>query len=338
MKTLRLIVTMLVCGTAAAVIAQTPASTPAVNSSQAGSSEVSPGDVLKINTRFVRVPFTVIDRKGAAVPKLAQEHFHVFEDGVEQTIASFESLEQPLTAVLLLDTSPSTRFRLADIKKAAIAFVDKLRPNDQLMVVTFSDQVRVLTELTSDLDVARSAVKSATEGNNTRLYDAIEFVNERLKTIQGRKAVVVLTDGIDNASWDSTAENTLYTAEESDLVVYSLQYDTFREIADYVPADMADGIRKTTEKTYPPGLGPKDYERATKYLKDLAARSGGRFYHADDMGGIKRAFTLIGDQLRGQYMLAYYPKTNSSEKQRHDINVRVDRPNLVVKARRNYIR
>lgn len=329
---------MLVSGTAALVIAQTPASTPAVHTSQASSLEVSEGEVLKVNTRLVRVPFTVIDRKGAPVPKLGPEHFHVFEDGVEQTVATFESIEQPLTAVLLLDTSPSTRFRLKDIKQAAIAFVDKLRPNDRLMVVAFSDQVRVLTELTSDLEVARSAVKSAIEGKNTRLYDAIQLVNERLKTIQGRKAVVILTDGIDNASWDSTAHSTLYLAEESDLVVYSLQYDTFAEISDYVPADMSGGIKKKTEKAYPPGLGPGDYERATIYLKELAARSGGRFYHADDLGGIKRAFTMIGEQLRGQYMLAYYPKTNSPEKQRRDIDVRIDRPNLAVKARRSYVR
>ena len=341
MRILRLIATILISGCVAAGLGQTPASTPASTASnQANSSEVSEGDVLKMNTRLVQVPFTVVDRKHAPVPRLGQEHFRVFEDGVEQTIANFEPIEQPLTVALLLDTSPSTRFRLEDIREAAIAFVNQLGTKDRLMVLSFSDHVQVLTELTSNRELARNAIKSATAGNATRLFDAIALVDEKLKTIQGRKAVIVFTDGIDNASRFATAQNTLYAAEESDLLVYPVQYDTFADITEYARLEMANGVTKKTERVYPPGLGPKDYERATAYLMDLAATSGGRFYHAGYLKGVKHAFSLIAAELRSQYALAYYPHADRSEKEkrRHEISVRVDQLNLVVRARQSYIR
>ncbi len=338
MKAFLLIATFFISACATA-LAQTPVSTPAADpTNPANSPEISEGDVLKVDTRLVHVPFTVMDRKRGPVAKLGQEHFQVFEDGVEQTIASFEPIEQPLTLALLLDMSPSTHFRVEDIKEAAIAFVNQLRVKDRLMVLAFSDHVQVLTELTGDRELARRAIKNATQGSATRLYDAVGYANEKLKTIQGRKALVVFTDGIDNGSQFGTAQNTLYAAEESDLLVYPVQYDTFAEVTDYARMDMSTGMRKTTEKVYPPGLGPKDYERAIAYLKDLAEKSGGRFYHADQLSGVMHAFSLIAAELRSQYTLAYYPHADASEKRRREISVRVDQPALVVRARRSYVR
>jgi len=338
MKVLLLVATVFILG-CADTRAQTPASSPYANPNiPTNAPEISEGDVLKVDTRLVHVPFLVMDRKHGPVTKLGQEHFRVFEDRVEQTIANFESIEQPLTAALLLDMSPSTRFRVEDIKEAALAFVNQLRANDRLMVMSFSDHVQVLIELTVDREAARRAIKSATQGSATRLFDGIEYANEKLKAIQGRKALVLFTDGIDNGSQFGTAQNTLYTAEESDLLVYPVQYDTFADVTDYVRMEISTGMKKTTERVYPPGLGPKDYERAISYLKDLADRSGGRFYHADHLQGVKRAFSSIAAELRSQYMLAYYPHADAAEKSRREIDVRVDQPGLVVRARRSYVR
>src|SRR6185295_17192564 len=121
---------------------------------------------------LVTVPVSVLDRQGRFVPGLQREDFHVFENGIEQPIAYFEPTEKPFTVALVLDTSASTRFHLWQIKEAAIAFAKQLRPQDRVLVVTFSDEVLLLTEATNDLNTVETVIEeNATTGNSTRLYE-----------------------------------------------------------------------------------------------------------------------------------------------------------------------
>src|SRR5262245_28593289 len=160
--------------------------------------EVGEGDVVRIDTILVTVPVSVLDRQGRFVPDLRREDFRVFENGIEQRIAYFEPTEKPFTVALLLDTSGSTRFQLWQIKEAAIAFAKQLRPQDRVLVVTFNEQVLLLTEATNDLNVVSAVIEqNANSGDSTRLYDAVSLViNERLNKIRGRKAIVLFTDGV----------------------------------------------------------------------------------------------------------------------------------------------
>ena len=299
------------------------------------SNDADPPDVVRVDTTLVNIPFTVMNRQGRYVPNLRLENFHVYEDGVEQRIAYFAEVEKPLVVALLLDTSASTRYRLEDIKAAAMAFIDQLRPDDRVMVISFNDWVDVLAEPTSDHQVLREAVLRAKSGNSTHLYDAVNFVlNQRLNRISGRKAVVLLTDGVDYVSLESRTSN-LHAAEETDATICSVQYDTFFDQTDITL--FGGEVRKKTSRLYPPGLGQEDYQRATTYLTDLAAKSGGEFYHAADLQNIRRAFARIAEQLRSQYSLGYYPANSTPEEQQRTIRVQVDRHNLVVRARRSYI-
>src|SRR6266850_3975359 len=111
--------------------------------------EVSEGDVVRVDTTLVTVPVSVLDRQGRFVPNLRREDFSVFENGIEQPIAYFEPAEKPFTVALILDTSASTHFHLWEIKEAAIAFAKQLRPQDRVLVVSFNDQVLLLTEATN---------------------------------------------------------------------------------------------------------------------------------------------------------------------------------------------
>src|SRR5215510_11701258 len=190
--------------------------------------EVSAGDVVRINTTLVTVPVSVLDRQGRFVSGLKREDFNVFEDGVEQSIIHFEPTEMPFTVALLLDTSASTRFDLGEIKEAAIEFARQLRPQDRVLVVTFNDEVYLLTEATNDFDrISQVIQRKARPGQSTRLYDAIDLViNERLNKIQGRKAIVLFTDGVDTSSYLASYESTLREAEELDALIYPIQYDT----------------------------------------------------------------------------------------------------------------
>src|SRR6478672_4190168 len=163
-----------------------------------GPEEVDAGDIIKVNTTLVTIPVSVMDRDGRYVPNLRKEDFRLWEDGVEQQVAFFSSVDKPFSVVLMLDTSPSTQFRLEDIQDAAISFVNQLRPDDKVMVVSFNDKIRVLSEFTNDRYRLRDAIRNTGPGNGTRLYDAVDMViNERLNSLSGRKAIVLFTDGVD---------------------------------------------------------------------------------------------------------------------------------------------
>lgn len=331
----------------------TPDSTP-------GPEEVSEGDVVRVETNLVTVPVSVLDRHGRFIPNLSREDFTVFENGVEQSIAYFEPADKPFTVALLLDTSPSTHFHLWEIKEAAIAFAKQLRPQDRVLVVSFNDQVLLLTEVTNDLSVINSVIiQNATVGTATRLYDAVELViKERLDKIKGRKAIVLFTDGVDTASNMATYESNMREVDELDALIYPIQYDT----TDYLRAMQGAGSitvvttrsngpfggRSTSQVTYPtpanagialPGATKADYERADQYLNELAEKTAGRLYKANTTAQLAEAFGRIAEELRRQYTLGYYPQAAGVESgERHQIKVRVKRPNLAVRARDSYMR
>src|SRR5215831_6584370 len=150
----------------------------------AGEGETVEGDTLTVNTALVRVPVTVMDHNGKYVPNLTRKDFHVFENGVEQHIAYFAAVDQPFTVVLLIDTSNSTHFKMDEMQNAAISFINQLKDQDRVMVMSFDDSIRTLCEPTNDRDTLVQAVRRTKTGGGTRLYDAVEnVVREKLKSI-----------------------------------------------------------------------------------------------------------------------------------------------------------
>ena len=320
--------------------------------------EIGEGDVVRVNTTLVTVPVSVVDRQGRYIPHLRREDFRLFENGVEQEIAYFDSTEKPFTVALLLDTSGSTRFHLWEIKEAAITFANQLRPDDRVLVVTFNDEVLLLTEATNDREVIEAVITyNARTGNATRLYDAIDLViRERLSKIAGRKAIVLFTDGVDTASQLATYESTIHEAEELDALIYPIQYDTYEDVRAQYGSGGAiviggwpfPGNRRSSGGilnwpspgggTSVPGASRAAYARADRYLHELAGKTGARLYRADDAGQLRQAFTMIAEELRRQYSIGYYPKTPPSfAGERRQIKVRVRQPNFVVRARDSYI-
>ena len=206
---------------------------PADTNEEVRQSTVSPdgetveGDVIRFDTSLVTVPVTVLDRNGRYVPQLRRENFRIYENGVEQKIAYFATTDSPFSVVLLIDTSGSTQWRLDDIQDAAINFVGKLKPSDSVMVMSFDDRIKVECKATTDRNVITKAIRRTRTGGGTRLYDAVEdILKKQLKTIPGRKAVVLFTDGVDTTSHRASYESTMRLAEESDAPIYSVDYDT----------------------------------------------------------------------------------------------------------------
>jgi len=191
-----------------------PTSTPPA---QPGTKTVDdPDEVIKAETNLVTMPVSVLDREGRFVTGLQQKDFRVFENGVEQKVDYFQSVEQPFTVILMIDVSPSTAYQIDEIHDAAIRFTDQLRPNDKVMVMSFDDRVHILTQPTNNRAVLRNAIMQAQFGDGTSLYEAVDFaINQELKQIQGRKAVVIFTDGVDTTSRRADYQSTLTDVEES---------------------------------------------------------------------------------------------------------------------------
>lgn len=325
-----------------------------------GSEEVDAGDVIKVNTTLVTLPVSVLDRDGRYIPNLKKEDFRLWEEGVEQSVAFFSSVDKPFSLVLMIDTSGSTRFRVEDIQDAAITFVNQLRTDDQVMVMSFDDDVRVLSEFTNDRSRLRDAIRRTRTGNGTRLYDAVDMaINQRLTRISGRKAIILFTDGVDTTSRHAQYADNIRDAEELDALIYPVQYDTFMDVGggggswpgtSRVPTSpidilgqilggMGGGGRGRVGRggRGGPGSSKRDYEIANRYLQELSERTGARSYQADSVQNLASAFANIAEELRRQYSLGYYPKNPAQAGERRQIRVRVNQPNLAVRTRDSYV-
>ena len=344
---------------------------PAAPQKDAGPEEVGEGDVVRIDTTLVSIPVSVMDRDGKFIPNLSQGDFRVWEDGVEQRVAYFASTEKPFTVALLIDTSGSTRFRLDQIRDAAIAFVNQLRPDDRVMVLSFSERINVLAQPTNDRHRLRQAFYELEPGGGTRLYDAVDqVINQHFNRIEGRKAIVLFTDGVDTTSRQGTYESNVRDAEELDALIYPVQYDTFGDMgvisggnwpgggqsSGNVIIDILSGILGGGGSGYPsgrsnpnrrggrrggggwPGSGNSraEYELADQYLNEMARVSGARLYKAEQEN-LNLAFRGVAEELRRQYSLGYYPTNAPNPGDRRAIKVRVNRPELVVRTRDSYV-
>src|SRR6185369_5796178 len=202
----------------------------------AGPEEVGEGDVVRVETTLVSIPVSVMDRDGKYIPDLTKDDFRVWEDGAEQRVAYFASTEKPFTVALMIDTSGSTRFKLEEIQDAAISFVEQLRPDDRVQVISFSDRVRILSPVTNDRNRLRTAIRETEPGSGTRLYDAVDqVINREFNHIEGRKAIVLFTDGVDTTSKNATYDSNVRDAEELDALIYPVEYDTFGDMGGGFP-------------------------------------------------------------------------------------------------------
>ena len=299
------------------------------------------GEVISVETNLVSVPVSVFDRNGLYIPNLRQTDFKVFDNGEEQAITYFGSSEKPFTVVLLLDTSPSTEYRIEEIQRAAVAFVDQLKPQDKVMVIEFDGNVHVLTEATGDRDAIYKAIKKADFGGGTSLYDAVHFaLAKRLKAVEGRKAIVLFTDGVDTTSLKADYDSTLAMAEESESLVFPIYYNTFFDTNRGISTGGGGGLGFPFPNVIraPAGTTAEEYALGKRYLEDLAAYTGGRIFRPEATpGGLTAAFEGIAEELRRQYVIGYVPDKDGKPGERRRIKVRVERSNLIIRARDSYI-
>jgi len=300
-------------------------------------SQDSSDDVVRVNTSLIVIPTRVFDTNGRFIPNLKKENFRIFEDRIEHEITGFETNNAPFTVALMLDVSDSTEFKLKEIQEAAISFLNQLRPNDKAIVFTFdSNLIKIYEGDAKNLQNLHEPIRSIRSGRGTSLYDAIgKVVNDYSKKDSQRKqAIVVFTDGVDTESRENYLQS-LRNAQESNALIYSIQYDTTSETKQTNTDPLSQiPVNIVTAKGEPLSVA---YKRGTDYLKLLSNNSGGRFYFADTVENLTKAFSQIASELSYQYSLSYYPQNQSTDGKKRRINITINLQNAKVQARKTYV-
>lgn len=298
-----------------AIAAQTPK--PAVSPTPDPGQEKP----VVVTTRRVRLPITVKDRKGQFVTGLTQNDFAVFEDKVQQQIDSFTSEENnnlPLYVAVLMDTSPSTAGKLKFEQESAMNFIQTVvRPRrDRVLFATFDDQVTLRQDFTDRLELLDRAVFGVKKtGEKTALYDAIwQFCDEKMRAAQGRRALVIITDGDDTYS-RADINDAIDIAQRTETTIFAIS--TKAGLSSSVP-----GVESGTVKD----TGDKGLER-------LCDETGGVALFTGDMLALERAFAQIAKELRSQYLITYRPINDKYDGSYRKVDVKLTSANDKYKLR-----
>ncbi len=307
---------------------------------------------------FVSVPVSVSDREGRYISGLKKDDFTILQDGKEQKISFFETENEPVSIALLIDTSESTKDVLVKIKDAAKDFIELLNKNDECLVATFDSEVKILNPLTSDRELLKKSLDKiqTDEREGTVVFNAVEQIAQKsFANAKGRKVIVLLSDGKDYGS--SVSKNDLLgQLEESDVMIYSIFYQTGKVFVNSNGAVKEDENKKAKKEKPKKKKGysikialPRDTNtpeeikladkvastEAVNVLKEMSDTTAGRFYMSD-APNLSRIFKQIAAELREQYRLGFQSKTGTDEAILNSIIVKVNRKDAVVRARGKY--
>ena len=316
-----------------------------------GKKKADDGTQIRVAVEMVSLPVVVSTRDGKLVTDLEKKDFQVFEDGVPQEIAGFSPTDEPFSVALLLDTSGSTEARLATIQNEAIRFTTLLHPDDSVAVMSFAQDVTMHKDFSIDREVNARGIKETRAGGSTVLYEAVWLaLDEVLKPIQERKALVLFTDGVDTASHKVSMKETLELAKETRATIYSIYFNTENDLARRGmggPRPTVGGIPlpggpPVVVGPMPPVYGPGrggtwgEYAAGRKYLEELSEYSGGRVFDSLAMQDLEPAFDSIARQLASQYSIGYYSSNPKHDGKFRKVEVRVSRPGLVARTKKGY--
>ena len=255
---------------------------------------------------------TVTDRDGRLVPDLLRDDFTIFDDGEPQDIALFENAVRPITVVVMLDTSISTTNVMDLIMAGAEQFLIRMLPDDRARVGAFNDKIEIApAEFIGDRDELIGELDGLDFGNDTRLHDAVAASLDALVGVEGRKVILVLTDGQDSAS-DIGWRDVLERAVAEEVMIYSIGMEV----------EYFDGLRNRRT-------------RPDRSLRELAAETGGGYFELEEEDELGATFTRVSQELHSQYVLGFSPQARDGRV--HALDVRVRGRGMSARARRSYV-
>jgi len=266
---------------------------------------------FRTGTRLVPIYVTVTDATGRLVPGLTQGDFQVFDNKKPQEIALFQNEVQPITAVLMLDTSLSMTLNFDVLKRGAEQFLMRMLPADRGRVGAFNDKIQFASDFSGDRDELIGSLQDLGFGNPTRLYDAIDASLTELKGIEGRRVVIVFTDGDDTASKLGQGD-VLERARADEVMIYAIGLESEMNVG-----------------------GQRIRTRPDRGLRKLAEETGGGYFELQRTSDLGPTFTRVAQELHSQYVLAFTPQVLDGKV--HQLEVRLVKPGMTARARKSYV-
>ncbi len=268
---------------------------------------------IKVSTASVPVYVTVTDAQKRLVPDLVQEDFEVYDNGKLQNVNIFENKPTPISTIVMIDSSGSMTTALDLVKQGAEQFLIRLLPEDQAQVGAFNDKIEFhpATEFTGNRDALVGYLKDLDFGYPTRLYDAVDESLARLENLDGRRVVLVFTDGDDTSSKIGVG-HVMDRARSKDVMVYAIGL-----VNDYF-----NGQQRVRSQ---PDRG----------LKKLAEETGGGYFELKRTADLNETFTRVAQELHSMYVLGFSPE--SLDGKVHKLEVRIKKPGMTTRARKSYL-
>ncbi len=266
---------------------------------------------FKGGTMIVPVVTTVTDAGGRLVPNLEEPDFTVLDNGKPQPVTFFQNDVRPFTVVVMLDTSASMTAHLDLLENSAEQFLIRMLPDDKGQVGAFNDKIQLSGTFTSDRDDLIGALDDLQFGNPTRLFDAIAASMDALKEVEGRRVVLVFTDGDDTASRVGMG-HVLERARNEEIMVYAIGLEM----------DYFNGVQRVRS-------------RPDRGLKKLAEETGGGYFELKKTADLGPTFTRVAQELHSQYTLGFAPPLLDGKE--HKLEIRMKKPGLNARARKTYV-
>jgi Ca-activated chloride channel family protein len=272
---------------------------------------ISAQPIFRTDTQAVPLYVTVTDQNGRLVPGLTRDDFTVLDNGAPQDLSVFDNNPRPFSVVVMLDTSLSMTLSMDYLKQAAEEFLMRLTPEDRAMVGAFNDKIQFATEMTDDRDALIGSLNDLMFGNPTRLFDAVDRSIDQLRPVEGRRVVLLFTDGEDTASKLGAGE-VIERARAEEVMIYSIWQETIMTVG---------GIQQRT--------------RPERGLRKMSDETGGGYFELKKTGNLGATFTRVAEELRAQYVLGFSPAKLDGKI--HKLDVRVKTAGLTARARKSYL-
>lgn len=270
-----------------------------------------PQPTFKIGTQIVSLFVTVADAQKRLVPDLTKDDFEVFDNEKLQPLIFFQNQTQPITVVVMLDTSGSMTGTIELLRQAAEQFLIRLLPEDKGRVGAFNDKIQFSSRFTSDRDELVSDVKELDYGNGTKLWDAVAASLDELKGIEGRRVVLVFTDGDDTES-HTRLGTVIDRARAEEVMIYAIGLESNYFNGQHMVRSKPDGgLRKISDET------------------------GGGYFELQKTADLAPTFSRVAQELHSQYVLGFTP--TSLDGKVHKLAVRMKQPGMTARARRSYL-
>ena len=295
--------------------------------------EVSPGDVVSVDTTEVMFPVTVRDSNGRFVNALTRNDFRVYEDNSLQPLSDLALRQVPVDVVLMVDASSSVAKNLEDFRRAALGFAAKLQEDDRLSLIKFDDRIELLQDWTKSRFQFQRALNRIEPGMFTRFNDALMLASKEQfgANTKSRRAVIILSDGIDNGRGTTTLEGALQALIRAQVAVYIVSNTEISRAAKQAEIDTLLGgtdasVRFNQLRLDTLRLGLQALDQSERNLAQIAQATGGKLYKPQSFDALESTYAEVADELRHQYALYFTPLNKARDGSFRRVRVETTNP------------